>query len=132
VKLLFDTHVFLWSITSRRLSDAADAAFLDPDNVLYLSAASFWEICIKLGIGKLTLPEDWRDTAELAMTINAIHWLPIEKAHCLELLTLPRTGLLSGQRDPFDRLLIAQARAEGLTVLTADPNFGRYDVPVVW
>jgi PIN domain nuclease of toxin-antitoxin system len=127
VNLLLDTHIFLWSITSRRLSDAADAAFLDPANSLYLSAASYWEICIKLGIGKLALPENWQATAELAMTVNAIRWLPIEKNHCLELLTLPHH-----HRDPFDRLLIAQARAEGLTVLTAAPNFGRYDVPVVW
>ncbi len=127
MNLLLDTHIFLWSITSRRLSPAADAAFLDADNKLYLSAASYWEICIKLSIGKLTLPQDWQSTAELAMTINAIRWLPIEQAHCLELLALPHH-----HRDPFDRLLIAQARAEGLAVLTADPNFGRYDVAVVW
>lgn len=132
MNLLLDTHIFLWSITSRRLSPAADAAFLDADNTLYLSAASYWEICIKLGIGKLTLPEDWQSTADLAMTINAIRWLPIEKSHCLELLALPRPELVFGHRDPFDRLLIAQARAEGLTLLSADPNFGRYDVPVLW
>ena len=127
MKLLLDTHVFLWSITSRRLSAAADVVFLDPDNTLYLSAASYWEICIKLSIGKLTLPEDWQAIADIAMTINAIHWLPVEKAHCLELLKLPHH-----HRDPFDRLLIAQARAEGLTLLTADPNFRGYDVVVVW
>jgi len=132
VRLLLDTHVFLWSITSRRLSDAADAAFLNPDNTLYLSGASYWEICIKLSIGKLTLPDDWQEIAELAMTINDIRWLPIEKAHCLELLKLPRPELVAGHRDPFDRLLIAQARAEGLTLLSADPNFGGYDVAVVW
>jgi PIN domain nuclease of toxin-antitoxin system len=127
VNLLLDTHIFLWSITSRRLSPTADAAFLDGDNMLYLSAASFWEICIKLSIGKLTLPDKWQDTADLAMDINAIRWLPIKQRHCLELLSLPHH-----HRDPFDRLLIAQARAEGLSVLTADSNFGRYDVPVVW
>jgi PIN domain nuclease of toxin-antitoxin system len=127
VNLLLDTHVFLWSITSRRLSEAADAAFLDPDNSLYLSAASYWEICIKLSLGKLSLPADWRATADLAMTINGIRWLPIEKTHCLELLKLPHH-----HRDPFDRLLIAQARAEGLTALSADPHWGRYEVAVVW
>lgn len=58
MNLLLDTHAFLWSITSRRMSLAADAAFLDPDNSLYLSAASYWEICIKVSIGKLTLPDD--------------------------------------------------------------------------
>lgn len=109
------------------MSRTADAAFLNPDNSLYLSAASYWEICIKLSIGKLALPGNWQETADLAMMINNIRWLPVEQAHCLELLTLPRH-----HRDPFDRLLIAQARAEGLSVLSADPNFGRYDVPVVW
>jgi len=127
VNLLLDTHAFLWSITSRRMSPAADATFLDPDNSLYLSAASYWEICIKVSIGKLTLPGNWQDTADLAMTINDIVWLPIEQSHCLELLALPRH-----HRDPFDRLLIAQARVEGLTLLSADVNFGRYDVPLIW
>ncbi len=127
MKLLLDTHVFLWSITSKRMSAAADAAFLDSRNALYLSAASYWEICIKLSIGKLALPDDWQATADLAMSINGIRWLPIEKSHCLELLSLPHH-----HRDPFDRLLAAQARAEGLTLLSADANFGRYDVAVIW
>ncbi len=109
------------------MSATADVAFLNPDNSLYLSIASYWEICIKLSLGKLTLPENWQDTADLAMTINAIHWLPIEKTHCLEVLKLPHH-----HKDPFDRLLIAQARAEGLTLLSADPNFGRYDVAAMW
>lgn len=132
MNLLLDTHTFLWSITSRRLSPAADVAFLAPNNTLFLSAVSYWEICIKLGIGKLMLPRDWQATAEWAMQINSIRWLPIEKSHCLELLALPHPEQVAGHRDPFDRLLIAQARAEGLSVLSADPNFGRYNVPVVW
>ncbi len=127
MRLLLDTHIFLWSITSRRMSATADAVFLNPDNSLYLSVASYWEMCIKLSLGKLTLPKDWQDTADLAMTINGIEWLPIETAHCRELLALPHH-----HRDPFDRLLIAQARSEGLTLLSADPNFGRYEVGVVW
>jgi len=73
------------------------------------------------------IPDNWQDTTDLAMTINGIVWLPIEQPHCLELLALPRH-----HRDPFDRLLIAQARVEGLTLVSADVNFGRYDVPVIW
>ena len=132
MRLLLDTHAFLWSITSRRLSPRADAAFLDSRNRLYLSVASYWEMCIKLSLGKLALPDNWQLVAERAMTVNAIHWLPIEPRHCREVIALPRTGLLSGHRDPFDRLLVAQARLEGLTLLSADPSFGGYDVAVVW
>lgn len=109
------------------MSRVADSAFLNPENSLYLSAASYWEICIKVGIGKLALPDNWQETADLAMRINDIRWLPIEQPHCLELLTLPHH-----HRDPFDRLLLAQARAEGLAILSADPNFSRYDVTVIW
>lgn len=127
MRLLLDTHALLWSITSRRMSDAADAAFVEAENTLYLSIASYWEMCIKLSINKLTLPENWVEIIELVMAVNDIAWLPIEPAHCRELLTLPHH-----HRDPFDRLLIAQARSEGLTVLTADPNFRRYDVDVIW
>ena len=77
-----------------------------------------------------TLLENGSIDEELA--INGITWLPIEKSHCLELMALPRPAQVAGHRDPFDRLLIAQARAEGLSVLSADPNFGRYDVAVLW
>jgi len=129
---LLDTHAFLWSMTRRSLTPAADAVFLDPDNPLYLSIASYWEVWIKLSLGKLALPDNWPEITERVMTVNAIHWLPIEPRHCREVIALPYTGLLSGQRDPFDRLLIAQARLEGLTLLSADPNFGGYDVAVVW
>jgi PIN domain nuclease of toxin-antitoxin system len=117
----------LWLLDDRGLSAAAQTVFLDPDNEIFFSAASYWEICIKVSIGKLNLGEDWINQIEEEIAVNAINWLPIEKSHCLELLTLPHH-----HRDPFDRLLVAQARAEGLTVLTADPNYGRYDVPVVW
>jgi len=127
VNVLLDTHVFLWSITSRQLSPAANVAFLDPGNILWLSVASYWEICIKLSLGKLVLPENWVQVSEMAMAVNGIRWLAIEPGHCREVLALPHH-----HRDPFDRLLVAQARLEGLTLLSADPNLGRYDVPVIW
>ena len=117
----------LWLLDDRGLRKLASTLFLDPDNEVLLSAASYWEICIKVSIGKLDIGDEWVNQIDEEMTVNAIHWLPIEQSPCLELLTLPHH-----HRDPFDRLLIAQARAEGLSVLTADSNFGRYDVPVVW
>ncbi len=127
MRLLLDTHAFLWSITSSRLSPAADAAFLDTGNQLFLSVASYWEMCIKLSLGKLALPDNWQQVAERAMAVNEIRWLPIEPRHCRAVIALPHH-----HHDPFDRLLVAQAQTEKLTLLSADPNFGGYDVPVVW
>ncbi len=127
MRLLLDTHALLWLLDDRGLSVVASTLFLDPDNDVFLSAASYWEICIKISINKLDIGDDWRSQIDEEISVNGIRWLPIEQSHCLELLALPHY-----HRDPFDRLLIAQARAEGLSVLSADPNFGRYDVPVVW
>jgi PIN domain nuclease of toxin-antitoxin system len=127
MRLLLDTHTFLWFIYRQPTGERFFQLCLDPENDLYLSAASYWEICIKASLRKLDLTEDWVEVFDRELALNVIHWLPVEKLHCLELLRLPHH-----HRDPFDRLLVAQARAEGLTVLTADPNFGRYDVPVVW
>lgn len=132
MRLLLDTHTFIWFILRRPTGERFYELCLDPSNELYLSAASYWEICIKAGLGKLELTKDWREVFDREIAINGIEWLPIEKSHCHELLALPRPEAVAGHRDPFDRLLIAQARAEGLSVLSADPNFGRYDVPVVW
>lgn len=127
MKLLLDTHVFLWAIDSRPLGNASTTAFYNPDNVLFFSAASYWEVCIKLNIGKLSLQADWADLFDREMSINGIQWLPIERKHGQTLVNLP---LL--HRDPFDRLLIAQAKAEGMTILTADRYIQQYDVPTLW
>lgn len=127
MRLLLDTHALLWLLDDRGLSATAKALFLDPENEVFFSAASYWEICIKVSIDKLKIGDDWVNQIDREMTLNGIEWLPVEISHCLELLTLPRH-----HRDPFDRLLIAQARREGLSLLSADPNFGRYDVSVVW
>lgn len=127
MRLLLDTHTFLWFIHKKSTGERFYQLCLDPDNDLYLSAASYWEICIKAGLGKLELTMDWPEVFERELAVNGIEWLPIEKTHCLEVLKLPHH-----HKDPFDRLLIAQARAEGLTLLSADPNFGRYDVAAMW
>ena len=132
MRLLLDSHTFLWFLLRPPTGERFYELCLDPDNDLYLSAVSYWEIAIKAGLGKLDLTADWPEVFDREIAVNGIEWLPIAKAHCLELLKLPHPGLVSGHRDPFDRLLIAQARAEGLTLLTADPNFRGYDVAVVW
>lgn len=127
MKLLLDTHAFLRLIGNQKLSQRASDAFLDPDNQLFLSAASYWEICIKLSIGKLVLAEDWQQSIDREMQINDIRWLPIEKSHCQAIIELPWI-----HRDPFDRLLIAQARQEGMAIVTADEHFSQYGVATIW
>lgn len=127
MKLLIDTHAFLWIVTGGPVSAPAREAFLSDENSLHFSAASYWEICIKIGIGKLRLARGWPERLEAEMVGNGITWLPIRKEHCLRLLDLP--GL---HGDPFDRLLVGQAQAEGMTLLTADEQLHQYDVPVVW
>lgn len=127
MKLLLDTHAFLWAVNHKGLSATATRAFLDPANGLHLSAASYWEISIKLSLGKLALAPEWRHQFDQEMTVNQIQWLPITKDHCWQVSQLP---FLHG--DPFDRLLIAQAQLEGLTIVTADQQIRRYAVSTLW
>lgn len=127
MKLLLDTHAFLWFIRDENLSQNAREAFLNVDNTLYFSAVSYWEICIKYSLGKLELAENWNKIFDREMTVNNIKWLPIEKVHSQGIITLPMI-----HRDPFDRLLIAQARAEGMALLTADSKIRQYDIQTIW
>jgi PIN domain nuclease of toxin-antitoxin system len=127
VKLLLDTHTLLWSFQGRTLGQRAGAAFLDLENELHFSAASYWEICIKLALGKLRLAPNWQDVIDRQLAANHIQWLPISKAHCQRVIELP---LLHG--DPFDRLLIAQALCEDMVLLSADANIVKYPVAVLW
>jgi PIN domain nuclease of toxin-antitoxin system len=127
MRLLLDTHTFLWFIYREPTGERFYELCLNPDNQLFLSAASYWEICIKASLGKMGLADNWIELFDHEMEVNGIRWLPIESHHCRELLSLPHH-----HRDPFDRLLIGQARTEGLALLSADPNLRRYDVPVIW
>jgi PIN domain nuclease of toxin-antitoxin system len=109
-----------------RFSETGRAIVEDRDNELYLSAASAWEIAIKYALGKLRLPEP--PIRYVPARLDILHTMPlaVEHAHALHVASLP-----PHHRDPFDRLLIAQAQLEGLPVLTADPLFDRYDVSTV-
>jgi PIN domain nuclease of toxin-antitoxin system len=127
VKLLLDTQVFLWVINNQKLSLQARDAFLDTGNQLFLSAASYWEICIKQSVDKLGLAEDWQHSFEREIRANDMRWLPIEKAHCQAIMALPWI-----HRDPFDRLLIGQALHEGMTILTSDGQIRQYAVATIW
>ena len=128
MKVLLDTHAFLWSITGDdRLSKTAEKTFLNPDNILYFSAASFWEICIKMSLGKLSLKSGWFKTIQDEMRNNAVQWLPVEMPHCVELTKLP-----FHHRDPFDRMLIAQALVEDLQLLSRDGRLSAYEIELIW
>lgn len=128
MKALLDTQVFLWWISDDpRLSSRASAIITDGENRLFLSAASGWEIAIKVRLGRLTLPEPLETFVPEQMALNAIEGLPIQMSHALHVYTLP-----DHHRDPFDRLLIAQAQLENLPILSADPQISLYAVETVW
>ena len=125
MKLLLDTHILLWAAyTPDRLSAKAQAMIADPANSLYFSVASLWEVAIKSALGR---PDFTVDAAELRLGLVANDYdeLPIESAHVLRLPTLPPL-----HADPFDRILLAQAMAEGQVLLTADAKVLAYGGPV--
>jgi PIN domain nuclease of toxin-antitoxin system len=126
--VIVDTHSFLWwAEDSPRLSKKARAAFADGDLRLLWSVASTWELAIKVGIGRLRLPEPVLDYVMSRTSKHGIDSLALEHAHAARVATLPHH-----HGDPFDRVLIAQALVEGVPVLTADPRFKEYGVDVVW
>jgi PIN domain nuclease of toxin-antitoxin system len=128
VRVLLDTHAFLWWISDdRRLSDRAKEIIGDGSNELYFSAASGWEISIKAGLGRLEVPEDLEPFIADQLSRNAIQALPIYLRHALHTRTLP-----DHHRDPFDRILASQAVLEELPLLSADPLVSSYPVEVVW
>lgn len=128
MKALLDTQVFLWWISDDpRLSSRASAIIKDGNNKLFLSAASGWEIAIKVRLGRLTLPEPLETFVPEQMALNAIEGLPIQMSHALHVYTLP-----DHHRDPFDRMLVAQAQLENLPILSADPQISLYAVETVW
>jgi len=128
MKVLLDTHAFLWLVTDDdRLSENARQAFLDEENSLFFSAASLWEICIKRSLGKISLKRGWLETIRNEMKDNAIQWLSIEIPHCAEVTKLP-----FHHRDPFDRMLIAQAIVEDMQLLSQDSRLSAYGVGRIW
>ena len=113
MRLLLDTHTFLWFLLEApHLSTTANALIIDPTNDIEVSPATYWEIAIKVSLGKYALPEPYDIFIEREITTNAFRILPIEPKHTAVLTTLP-----FHHRDPFDRLLIAQAMVEAITIL---------------
>lgn len=131
MKALLDTSVFLWAIDgSEKLSRVARAAIENPDNELFLSVASIWEILLKAGKGKL-LPDLSAEQQILFLRTNVanlqLNVLAIEMAHALVMASLPVL-----HRDPFDRLLLAQARAENMVLISGDAGVHAYGGDILW
>ena len=128
MRLLLDTHTFLWFIEgSLNLSDVARNLIEDQANQRFLSVASLWEMSIKVSIGKLELGMTFTELVEREVYGNAIELLEIQPEHLDELAKLP-----FHHKDPFDRLMIAQSLAEGIPIVTKDAAFRSYPVSLLW
>ena len=124
---LLDTHTAIWFFNGdAQLSETAKRVILDISNGKYISIASAWEVAIKLSIGKLSISGTTADFIQDIET-NGIVILPIKSSHLSILESLPFI-----HRDPFDRLFVAAALAEQMTLITSDDNIARYDVPQIW
>jgi PIN domain nuclease of toxin-antitoxin system len=125
--VLVDTNAFLWLVAGdRRLSRSARRAIEDSQGEWWLSAASIWELAIKSGLGRITLPapldEYIAEKIQQGLRVLSVDW-----PHATRVERLPFY-----HRDPFDRLIVAQAQSEGLVVVTSDPAFAKYGVRTVW
>lgn len=128
MKYLLDTHVMLWFLEdSDELSKKARQILKNGENEIYWSAASYWEVTVKLSLGKLKLDKEWQSVLEREKKVNRFLDLPIFQKHCE-----PHVNLPWHHRDPFDRLLICQALSENLILLTKDANIRKYKVKTVW
>ncbi len=128
MRLLLDTQCWLWmQAAPERFSAPARALLDDPDNVLLLSPVSAWEIASKVAAGRLRLPVPPEDYVPSRMKSSGVDALPLQHSHALQAAALPMH-----HRDPFDRLLIAQAQVEDLPILSADRRLAAYDVQLHW
>ena len=123
MNLLLDTHTLLWWLNDDpTLADSARTAIADPENTVFLSAVVVWEIRIKQGIGKLDLPDDFGEVLDGQRFAE----LPVTVDHAHRIAELPAV-----HRDPFDRMLVAQAMVEHMVIVTRDKSIADYDVDVI-
>ncbi len=126
MKLLLDTHVWLWWLSATARVPTPILAAIESAADVRLSAVCVWETVIKVSIGKLELPLPAAELLEVSYRDAGMQPLPVDARHALAVRELPDL-----HRDPFDRLLVAQARVEGLTLVTADARMRAYDVPLL-
>jgi PIN domain nuclease of toxin-antitoxin system len=128
MKFLLDTQAFLWFVLNdRALSQVACNLIVDPLNDILLSPASYWEIAIKISLGKYQIPGDFETWMEHQIQINELEILPIKVAHVATIVTLP-----FHHKDPFDRLLVAQALTEEIPIISVDAMLDNYTVTRSW
>ncbi len=128
MRLLLDTHAFLWFVLDDpKLSDPARRLIEEPTNAVEVSPASYWEIAIKIGLKKYSLPEPYQEFMEEQIADNDLRILPIEPRHTALLTTMPHH-----HRDPFDRLLVAQALAEAIPLISGDARLDAYGLARLW
>jgi PIN domain nuclease of toxin-antitoxin system len=128
VRLLLDTHALVWYTHSDpNLTAAARTAIQDGTNEVWISPASYWEIAIKVHLGKWNLNQPYAAFLNIALNQYGFQILPILPDHTIRLIGLP-----DHHRDPFDRLLVAQATVEGMTLVSSDVVFDQYGVPRIW
>ncbi|NOU22713.1 MAG: type II toxin-antitoxin system VapC family toxin [Methyloglobulus sp.] len=128
MKVLLDTCAFIWLVTDNpKLSELAKEIFLDEDNEILLSAVTGFEIAVKYSLGKLHLTEPPREFVVHRMNANALTELPVSMAHALALQNMP-----SHHKDPFDRLLVAQAMVNQIPLLSANQQLSAYDIERIW
>jgi PIN domain nuclease of toxin-antitoxin system len=128
MRLLLDTHTLLWfALGDPRLSARALALILDRANVKLVSPASYWEIAIKMRLGKYALNKSYEEFFRTAIDLNGFLYLHIEPRHTAALLTLP-----NHHKDPFDHMLIAQATVEGTPIVSVDSQLDPYPITRLW
>lgn len=126
--LLLDSHVFVWWVAEKyKLSQAALTHLSDSTNDFFLSVASVWELQIKIQLGKFEFKDTLENIVAEQCRINGLKILPVELSHALAIGNLPKH-----HKDPFDRLLIAQAIVEKMTLVSSDKQFSSYEVNVLW
>lgn len=128
MRVLIDTHAFLWEVLDdQRLSTLAQETWDEPSNELLISAASLWEISIKVGSGKLAINRPVDEFFDVEIARNGLKVLPITATHAARAGVLPRH-----HGDPFDRMLVAQSICEGVPILSIDALLDAYGVPRIW
>lgn len=128
MRLLLDTHTLVWHYFGDiQLSATARLLIDDPANTKFVSPATYWELAIKIGLGKFVLAESYADFIQHAIFDNGFLILPIEPRHTAILVSLPLH-----HKDPFDRLMVAQAMVEAISLVTADPALDQYPITRLW
>lgn len=127
MKILIDTHIFLWYVTNnKKLNESTKLLINERENLIYLSQASIWEIAIKNSLGKLTFNSPFREFIEEQITVNDFNILSFNLSHFEQVTKLP-----FHHRDPFDRIIIAQSIIEKISIISYDEMFKYYDIQLL-